>query len=71
MDNLDRATLLGRLGLSTEAIGPLEEWSPTDPGTYQKRHNAYWRAVSDIMPDDENDEPYWMTEEASAQLRQN
>ncbi|MET0416561.1 MAG: hypothetical protein ABW022_11135 [Actinoplanes sp.] len=71
MDELDRAIFLGRLGLSTEAIGPPEEWAPTDRTTHQQRHAQFWQVVSDILPDDEKDEPEWMTEAATAALEAN
>lgn len=68
----DRAALmLDRLGLSTEAIGPLEEWAPAPRGVHQVRHDTFWRVVTDVLPDDENDEAYWMTQQAAHQLRDN
>ena len=63
--------LLRRLGLSTEAIGPVAEWSPSPTAIYQSRHASFWSIVEGILPDDQDDESYWMTEEASFQLRQN
>ena len=72
MDDLYRAALLlGRLGLSTEALGPVEEWSPCPRATHQRRHDTFWRVVSDILPDDENEEAHWMTPDASTQLEHN
>lgn len=65
------ALLLDRLGLSTESLGPPEEWSPAPRPVYQKRHDTFWRVVCDLMPDDEDDEPHWMTEDASAELKAN
>lgn len=67
----DRAGLLARLGLRTEALGPPEEWSPSDPATYQRRHDQFWRAILDIVPDDDADEPFWMTSDASTELMLN
>lgn len=72
MDERYRAALLlRRLGLSTEALGPVEEWAPAPAHTHQKRHDTFWRVVCDVMPDDENDEAHWMTEAASQELEQN
>jgi hypothetical protein len=72
MEDMDRAALmLDRLGLSTEGLGPVEEWSPVPRGQYQKRHDGFWRTVSSILPDSDDDEEPWMTEEASAQLKAN
>lgn len=58
-------------GLITEGLGPEAEWSPVPPGTAQQRHQAYWDTVSGIMPDDEHDEPYWMTQAATEELLNN
>lgn len=58
-------------GLLTEGIGPQVEWSPVVPLKAQERHRLYWSAVSGMIPDDEDDEPYWMTEAATAQLLNN
>jgi hypothetical protein len=71
MNELDRALFMGRLGLSTEAIGPPEEWAPTDRETYQRRHAQFWNVVSDILPDDEDDEPDWMGPNGTASLLAN
>jgi hypothetical protein len=58
-------------GLRSEGIGPQVEWSPVTAEVFQKRHNAFWSAISGIIPDDEHDEPYWMTQNASNQLLRN
>lgn len=63
--------MLGRLGLSTEGLGPIEEWSPAPRPMHQRRHDTFWRVVTGILPDDEDYEAFWMTEEASAELRAN
>lgn len=58
-------------GLLTEGIGPQAEWHPVPPQSAQVRHRAFWATVGGIMPDDEHDEPYWMTEAASTRLASN
>jgi hypothetical protein len=72
MEDMDRAALmLDRLGLSTEGLGPVEEWAPIPRAEHQQRHDTFWRAVCDILPDCDTDEEEWMTETASAQLEGN
>jgi hypothetical protein len=72
MEDMDRAALiLDRLGLSTEGLGPIEEWSPIPRDQHQRRHDTFWQAVCSILPDDDNDDEEWMTETASAQLEAN
>lgn len=58
-------------GLITEGLGPEAEWSPVPPDQSQKRHQAFWSTVSGMMPDDEHDEPYWMSQAATARLFNN
>lgn len=58
-------------GLMSEGIGPEAEWSPVKPVMHQERHTAFWDAVSGMMPDDEDDEPYWMTFNATDDLKSN
>lgn len=58
-------------GLRSEGIGPEVEWSPVQGNEFQIRHNGFWSTVSGMMPDDEDDEPWWMTQQASAQLKAN
>jgi hypothetical protein len=71
MSELDRAIFMGRLGLSTEAIGPPEEWTPTDRATHQRRHAQFWNTVGAILPDNEEEEPEWMTQSATDALEAN
>lgn len=71
MDNVDPALLLERLGLSSEALGPPEEWAPTNRRNHQVRHAQFWNLVTGIVPEDEKDEEFWMTPDASDQLREN
>lgn len=66
-----RLVSLWEAGLRSEGIGPTPEWSPVSADTFQTRHNAFWSAVSGIMPDNEHDEPYWMTQDASQALLDN
>lgn len=63
--------ILHRLGLATEGLGPVEEWSPIPRDHHQRRHDTFWKAVAAILPEDDNDEEVWMTEEASAELEVN
>lgn len=58
-------------GLRTEGIGPQAEWDPVNGSIFQLRHDAFWRSLSGIIPDDEADEPYWMTQAASTKLLHN
>jgi hypothetical protein len=58
-------------GLLTEGLGPQAEWSPVPPDQAQIRHGAFWATVSGMMPDDEHDEPYWMTQDATQALIDN
>jgi hypothetical protein len=55
----------------TEYLGPPAEWDPVDRDSHQRRHNQFWKAVQSLLPDDENDEPFWMSEEATAKLKSN
>ena len=71
MDNGDRAVFLDSLGLQTEGLGPTAEWSPVPRGVAQRRHNEFWRVVADMLPEDENDERFWMTNDAARQLEAN
>lgn len=67
MDELE----LWALGLMTLGLGPPPEWKPSPPAEHQRFHNEFWQAVSDLMPDDEDDEPYWMTQHAAIELEAN
>jgi hypothetical protein len=58
-------------GLLTEGLGPQAEWSPVPPDQAQTRHETFWSTVSGMMPDDEHDEPYWMTQDATQALIDN
>lgn len=62
---------LALLGLHTWGIGPEAEWDPQPDGPNQINHDAFWKAVRDIVPDDEDDEPFWMTTDAALQLELN
>ena len=55
----------------SEGIGPQAEWSPVVPAVHQARHNAFWKIASDMIPDNEADEPFWMTQDATDQLTTN
>ena len=67
MDELE----LWSWGLLTLGIGPDLEWHPALHGDHQRVHNAFWHMVLGLVPDEEADEPYWMTEAATAELRNN
>lgn len=59
-------------GLRSEGIGPESEWDPVPGDEFQRRHTSFWENVaSGIMPDNEDDEPFWMTVDASDRLREN
>jgi hypothetical protein len=63
--------LLERLGMHTEALGPLAEWSPSPRGVAQRRHDDFWSLVAHMLPEDEDDERFWMTNDAARQLESN
>jgi hypothetical protein len=67
---MDELELWGR-GLMTLALGPDTEWHPTSPAEYQWFHAQFWAMVTELVPEDEKDEPYWMTEAAAARLENN
>lgn len=59
-------------GLRSEGIGPDQEWDPVPADEFQRRHNSFWENVaSGIMPDNEDDEPFWMSVDATNRLREN
>lgn len=67
----ERALVLYRSGVWTEAIGPEQEWSPVGIVLFQARHNQFWSLVEGMIraePGDYDDLPEWMTESATAQL---
>lgn len=70
-DNERLLSLWTEGGLISEGIGPQAEWMPTPPHVHQRHHAAFWETASDMMPDDENEEPYWMTQDASQELLNN
>jgi len=57
--------------LMSEGLGPVTEWEPVPDYTFRNRHNAFWSLVTDIVPDEEDDEPFWMTQDASIKLANN
>lgn len=71
MEEGDWAIYLDSLGLSTEGIGPPAEWDPVDRDTHYNRHNEFWSWVDGMMPDNEWDEPFWMTQGATTKLLSN
>lgn len=48
--------------------GPPIEHCNDDLDTVQWFHNAFWKLVGELLPDDDNDEPFWMTEDAATLL---
>lgn len=71
MDNIDRRIRLRESGWWTEGLGPLIEWDTQHVEEFQRRHNEFWSLVAGMMPDNEQDEPFWMTEAASSKLADN
>lgn len=65
------ALILDRLGLSSETLGPVQEWAPVPRAVYQRRHDTFWRVVADMLPDNEDDEQFWMSQDATIRLRNN
>ena len=66
--------ILDELGLNTEAVGPLAEWSPVPPGPFQRRHAAFWGMVDRMYHDEDGpveNIPDWMSEAATEQLLNN
>jgi hypothetical protein len=58
--------------LMSEGLGPVREWDPVPDYAFRHRHNEFWTLVSgSIIPDDEDDEPFWMTNDASLKLANN
>jgi hypothetical protein len=67
---MDELELWGR-GLMTLALGPDVEWHPAIPAEHQWFHAQFWAMVLELVPDNEDDEPYWMTEDAASRLAAN
>lgn len=67
---MDENALWAR-GLMTSGLGPPIEWHPASPAENQWFHNAFWKAVEGLLPEDEHEEPFWMTEEAATKLASN
>jgi hypothetical protein len=66
--------VLYAVGLRSEGIGPTDEWSPSPPAVYQKRHDMFWSIVAAILeaePGDYDDLPIYLTECATDQLNDN
>lgn len=73
-DDMDRALRLEGSGLLTEGIGPQAEWSPVPPDVYQRRHDTFWRIVTGLLTDadeDYDDLPDYLTEVGTEQLESN
>lgn len=69
-----RALRLEGSGLLTEAIGPVAEWAPVPPDAFQRRHDTFWRIVTGLLTDtdeDYDDLPDYMTEVGTEQLEAN
>lgn len=71
MTDDERLAVLWAVGLRSEGLGPIQEWAPVHSAIYQKRHDKFWRTVSALLPDDEDEEAYWMTEDAALELKHN
>ena len=67
MDELE----LWALGLMTEGLGPKAEWHPVSAKERQWFHDAFWHTVLGLVPEDEDDEPFWMSENAATELASN
>lgn len=67
MDELE----LWTRGLLTEAIGPEAEWKPSPPAEHQQIHDSFWKLAAGIIPDNEDDEQFWMTHDATRRLKAN
>lgn len=67
MDELE----LWALGLMTEGLGPDMEWHPASPSEYQWVHSQFWSITEQLLPEDENDEPFWMSHDAAIRLLNN
>ena len=67
---MDELELWGR-GLMTLALGPDVEWHPASPKEHQWFHDQFWHVVEVMVPDNEDDEPFWMTQAATARLLKN
>lgn len=62
---------LWALGLMTLGLGPDVEWHPVSPAEYQWMHDQFWSIVEELLPEDEDEEPFWMTQDAAAKLFNN
>jgi len=61
-------------GYLTEGLGPPAEWKATLPAEYQERHDMFWRIVTGLLTDaDEeyDDLPDYMTEVGTEKLLAN
>lgn len=58
-------------GLMTLGLGPDQEWHPACPGEHQWFHAQFWSLVERLLPEDEDDEPFWMTQAAAIKLLKN
>lgn len=67
---MDEDSLWAR-GLMTTGLGPEVEWHPASPAEHQWVHAEFWALVEDMLPEDEDEEPYWMTEDAATRLATN
>lgn len=72
--DMERALRLEGSGLLTEGIGPQPEWAAVPPDMFQRRHDTFWRIVTGLLTDaeeDYDDLPDFMTEAGTQQLEAN
>lgn len=58
-------------GLMTSGLGPELEWHPAPADDHQRVHDMFWKFVSGILPEAEDDEAWWMTPDAATALTNN
>jgi hypothetical protein len=68
---MDELELWARGRLMTTGLGPDAEWFPQLPGPHQDLHDSFWVMVEQLLPENEDEEPYWMTQAAATQLFNN
>lgn len=67
---MDELELWAR-GLITSGLGPDLDWHPASPEEHQWFYDQFWAVVEELLPEDEDEEPFWMTQAAAVQLFNN
>lgn len=51
--------------------GPPLEQRNDDRDTAHRTHSIFWGMIGEMLPDDDDEEPFWMSEDATFKLRNN